>query len=474
MKNANTKQISVEYAQQKLIGSLIYKPDKIIEVLDKVNPDIFSTKEYSDIYKCIIALYQENKQINDATILDRACFYNYDISAEFVKKLANSTVFVTKKDLNSYINIIKEANAKKKTKEKLLSFLENSENANFSHTKFVEELSSLAINLTDTIKSEGTTSDVYIDNNELMSDIDFRIENPNHITGIPFPYTQMNEYLDGACEGEIITLSGESGSGKTYLALIMLLHMAKHLLNNKIDKKILFISLEMTKKQLQQRLISIISGIKNTHLRKPRLYFIENNIPETPENLEIYKKKILVATNYINTLPIVIDDSSELSADEIMAIAKKIQLKDGLACIYVDYVGLICNSEANSWDDIAVSYKKFKLLSKDTLAPIIVLNQYNNDVKDNRKEGYRPSIYNMTGGKEPRNATHKNIHIWKPDLHPEYVENHPEYKGKSVIINDKNREGDGFMPDLILDWCGGTMVEGCYNPSIISQVFNKE
>ena len=51
----------------------------------------------------------------------------------------------------------------------------------------------------------------------------------------------------------------------------------------------------MTKKQLQQRFISIISGIKNTHLRKPRLYFIENNIPETPENLEIYKKKILVA-----------------------------------------------------------------------------------------------------------------------------------------------------------------------------------
>lgn len=40
-----------------------------------------------------------------------------------------------------------------------------------------------------------------------------------------------------------------------------------------------------------------------------------------------------------------------------MAIAKKIQLKDGLACIY-RLCWTICNSEANSWDDIAVSYKK--------------------------------------------------------------------------------------------------------------------
>lgn len=39
---------------------------------------------------------------------------------------------------------------------------------------------------------------------------------------------------------------------------------------------------------------------------------------------------------------------------------------------------------------------------------------------------------------------HIKIFIYGSQIYPEYVENHPEYKGKSVIINDKNREGDGF------------------------------
>lgn len=466
------KEINVEFAQQQLLGSIIYRPDKAVEVIDKINPEIFSTKEYSEIYKCIIALYQENKQINDATILDRACYFNYDITPELVKKLANNTVFVTKKNLKSYVEIIKEANAKRKTVEKLNNFLEQSQSSNFSHTKFVEELSGLAISLTDTIKAESCMSDVYVESKSYLDELDFRRENPNFIKGIPFGIPTMDAYSDGAVDNEIITIGGDSNSGKTQIALVILLNMARFLVENKINKKLLYISLEMTKKQLQTRLISIVSGIRNSYIKNPKKYFVDNNLDETNEDIwNEFKQKITDAINYINSLPIIIDDSSELSFDEISAKARKVQLKDGLTCTFIDYIGKV-NNGLEDWSDISESYKKAEILAKNTLSPIIILNQYNSsDIKGLRNIGYKPNQYCMAGGKQPVNSSNKIFHIWRPEKYDFFIKENPQYKGKVIVINDKLRDGkeDDYMPDLELIWEGGNLVENtCFRtpPSI--------
>ena len=54
------KDIGTQAAEQGLLASLLYKPDKIVEIIDELNPELFSVKEFSIIYKCIVDLWKED------------------------------------------------------------------------------------------------------------------------------------------------------------------------------------------------------------------------------------------------------------------------------------------------------------------------------------------------------------------------------------------------------------------------------
>ena len=52
------KDIDAKMAEEMLLGSLLYKPDKLIEVIDELNPANFSVPAFGQIYNCIVELYK--------------------------------------------------------------------------------------------------------------------------------------------------------------------------------------------------------------------------------------------------------------------------------------------------------------------------------------------------------------------------------------------------------------------------------
>lgn len=77
--------ISDSMAEQKLLGSIIYRPDKIIDVIDEINPSIFSIKEHGQIYKCIIELYKDDIVIDEVSIRKKAEILGFDIIPDLIK-----------------------------------------------------------------------------------------------------------------------------------------------------------------------------------------------------------------------------------------------------------------------------------------------------------------------------------------------------------------------------------------------------
>lgn len=432
------KNIDSRVAEESLISSLIYKPDKIVEVIDVVNPSIFSVVEFGNIYKCIIELYKEDIIPDEVTIINKACSLGFDITPELVKKLANSRTFVTKKQIKQYCNIIKASSFKRKTLDLCDTFMDKAKDIN-DPEKIVNDFFTLAIDLSDKIKAENHTSQIDIDVNNIMTDIDFRYNNPNKISGIPLGYPTIDKYLDGACEGEVWTIAGANSHGKSYFAQQTTINIALWLLRNKDPRKILFFSLEMTREQIESRLMSMISGINSKYFKNPKLYFIENNIPDTPENFEKFKENIRKSIIFLNSLPIIIDDSSTLTAEEISAKIKKYILRDGVAIAFIDYVGLVNNDLTEEYLNISHTYKVMKQISKDTKVPIMILNQYLKDIKNNSGSGLKPSMYNLQGGKSALDGSHKILHIWRADKDKKFIEDHPEYLNKIVVFSDKNR-----------------------------------
>lgn len=70
--NTQTRDIGTQAAEQGLLADLFYKPDKIVEIIDELNPDLFSVKEFSIIYRCIVDLWKEDIIPDEVTVINRA------------------------------------------------------------------------------------------------------------------------------------------------------------------------------------------------------------------------------------------------------------------------------------------------------------------------------------------------------------------------------------------------------------------
>lgn len=450
------KDIDAKMAEEMLLGSLLYKPDKIIHIIDEINPANFSVPTFGQIYNCILELYKDDVEPDDVMVINKAISLGYDIEPELVRKLANSRTLVTKKQIMQYAKIIKTSAFKRKTLILYENFLEKAKDMS-SPENILSELSDLTLELSDRIKANNNLSQIYVDTKELTGKILEKLQDDNQITGLPFGYDTIDKAMDGICPGELITLAGLNGAGKTQFALSVMMNMAHYLLDNQINKKILFFSLEMTKEQVNNRLIAMEAGINSKYLKQPRLYFSENCIMPTKENIEKFLCKITEATKVINSLPIMIDDSSNLSGQYIALTTKKEHLKHGVACVFIDHAGKVSSEEnQEDWQAVAKAYLEWSRCAKDTKIPFVVLIQYLKKLKDEKM--FRGTMQDLAGSKVPANESHKILHVWKPDTILSLRANHPEWHNKIFIINDKNRDM-AIMQDVMLEFDNGKLCE---------------
>lgn len=450
------KDIDAKMAEEMLLGSLLYKPDKLIEVIDELNPANFSVPAFGQIYNCIVELYKDDVEPDDVMVMNKACALGYDIEPELVRKLANSRTFVTKKQVKQYSQIIRTSAFKRKTLNLYEGFLEKAKDM-ATPEMILGELSDLTLELSDRLKSANNLTQIHIDTNKLTSDLLEKLQNTNQITGLPFGFATIDMATDGICPGELITLAGLNGAGKTQFALTVMRNIAHYLLANKINKRILFFSLEMTKEQVNNRLIAMEAGINSKYLKQPRLYFAENGIQPTKENVEKFLQRIADATKVINSLPIMIDDSSNLSGQYIALTVKKEHLKHGVACVFIDHAGKVMGEEhQEDWQVVAKAYLEWSRCAKDTKIPFVVLIQYLKKLKDEKM--FRGTMQDLAGSKVPANESHKILHAWKPDTILSLREKHPEWINKIFIINDKNRDMS-IMRDVMLEFDDGKLKE---------------
>lgn len=451
------KDIDAKMAEEMLLGSLLYKPDKLIEVIDEINPANFSVPAFGQIYNCIVELYKDDVEPDDVMVINKACSLGYDIEPELVKKLANSRTFVTKKQIKQYSQIIKTSAFKRKTINLYENFLERAKDM-ASPEGILNELSDLTLDLSDRLKANTNLTKISIDTKEVTQNLLDKLLNPNQVNGLPFGYPTIDLATDGACEGEVITIAGMNGGCKTQFALSCMRNMAIYLKENNINKHVLFFSLEMTKEQINNRLIAMEAGINAKYLKQPRLYFTDNAIQPTKENITKFLTRIAEATKVINSLPILIDDSSNLSAKYIALTTKKEHLKRGIACVYIDHAGKVMGDSESSedWQIVAKAYLEWSRTAKDTKIPFVILIQYLKQLKDQKM--FRGTMQDLAGSKVPANESHKILHTYKPDIFPSIREKHPEWINKVFLINDKNRDLE-LMKDVMLEFENGRLVE---------------
>jgi len=200
----------------------------------------------------------------------------------------------------------------------------------------------------------------------------------NSKTGVPSSIQKLNLKLNGYQNSDLIILAARPGMGKTALVLNELLECGIN------GIPVAIFSLEMSAEQLVGRLLSMLSGINTEKIRT-------NNL--SPSEIMYLK----TCSDYLGSMPIIIDDTSGISPMELKIKSNKMKRESGIKMIIVDYLQLMTvkdkkvNSRENEVGEIS---KSLKGIAKELNVPVIALSQLSRAVEQ-RGASKRPMLSDL-------------------------------------------------------------------------------
>lgn len=310
-----------------------------------------------------------------------------------------------------YANDIKNLAIVRKTIETAMSIAESG-----FETKDVEEYISKA--QADILKIQTTTSqDKFHTMENLMHSAIDRIEaaqkHGNMIglkLGMPI--------LDGISQvfgSKLMLLAGRPGMGKTALSLSIAKHLAMQ------GHKVGFLSIEMDKESLADRLLSGEANVNNL------CFYAQESI-----SLQSMTS-ITDASSFLSTLPIFIDDA-ECKINDVERKCRKLK-KLGCEIIFIDQLSKIKGQPGQSkFDQYSDNCSSIAILKKELRIPIMLLCQLNREVEKRNDKEPQLSDLKQTGMLEE--DADMVFLLYRPGYY-----NDAEGQEKTKIILAKNRQG---------------------------------
>lgn len=245
-------------------------------------------------------------------------------------------------------------------------------------------------------------------------------ENGNKVTplGISTGYSKLDDVISGFQNGHLITVAARTGHGKSWVAINFLKNLA---FNQKIPS--LLISLEMSRAQIDDRIVSLLSSVSCRKIR-------DGNI----DDKEI--DKVEKACFSIIEAPLSIDENTDNSTLETLLERINKAHKDGIKFIVIDHIGLITTQKKaveNRVTEMAKISREIKKAAKSLQIPILVCAQLNREAE---------------GAEGPKGSHIRESDTIKQDSDILIILHRPEKANKSDrpqeidFIIDKNRDGE--------------------------------
>lgn len=249
-----------------------------------------------------------------------------------------------------------------------------------------------------------------------------QIKDIYNISGIATGWNKFDEITSSLQKKDLIIVASRPSMGKTAFALS--LSMRTSMLSN---CPVLYFSLELTKEQIIKRILSIYS---NVHLKK---------IINREANNEEYEQ-LQRSTKIINETSFFIDDSPEVTVEEIRSRAINLVADKQISIIMIDYIQLIRGSKKIKHEsresEIAYISMSLKALAKELNLPIVILSQLHRKVEE--KNNKRPvlSDFRESGIEQEADLI---IFLYREKYYSKESDN--SNIEKAEIIIGKNRNG---------------------------------
>ena len=267
-----------------------------------------------------------------------------------------------------------------------------------------------------------------------MEETERRSHNPSS-PGIPTGFIDIDRYIGGLEPSDLVLIAARPSMGKTSFAMNMVQRVA---VDMGIPAQVF--SLEMSKEQLTQRMVSSMSGVKSQAIRDGRI--AENEWP-----------KLAKAVGRALASNVMIDDAAGLTVMELRARALRTALKmGGVGLIVVDYLQLMRGSVRNQSREREISEISggLKNLAKELKVPVVALSQLNRSLES--RPNKRPVLADLRDSGSLEQDADIVGFIYRDEVYNTAPDN--PNKGIAEFILGKQRRGP--IGTAKLAWVGAT------------------
>jgi replicative DNA helicase len=239
------------------------------------------------------------------------------------------------------------------------------------------------------------------------------------IKSFPTGLVDLDRKLGGGFNaGDLIVVAGRPSMGKTAIALAVSSYAA-------LRGSALFLSLEMSNVQLQQRLAAAEGCIPMKALRCPH------------EMSDELWDRFTHATIQFNEMNLYLDFQAEMSLLDVRSKALANKRKRGLSLLVIDYLGLMKLGDEERQDlKIATVTRGLKILAKELDCPIVLLAQLNRGVE--LRPNKRPMMSDLKDSGSIEADADTILFLYRDEVYnPDTMD-----RGKCEIIVAKQRQGE--------------------------------
>lgn len=371
-----TKAYSFE-AEQAVLGCILMNPKSFSDVAVSLRPEYFYYERHRAIYTIMQMLDTVNGTVDILMVLEKLRaenVFNDDAGAKaYLYQLTESVPSVS--NIGTYCDIIRDKYYVRTLVNVSNEIIDKAENSSQTADVLLDEAEQRIYEIRQGRSVQGPSrlsdviSSVYDTLNKLNS------EGSEQYKGLPTGFPDFDKMCTGLNKSDLVLVGARPAMGKTSFAL----NMARNVCARS-NKKVLFFSLEMSKEQLAQRIISTEAHVPSQKMRTGEL---------SPKEWEDMNQAVL----YLAQLPMYFDDTSNITVPEMKARIRR--LKD-VGAVFIDYLQLMQSAKKteNRNQEVSEITRSLKLMAKDLMIPVVVCAQLSRGTEQ-RGSSHKPQLSDL-------------------------------------------------------------------------------
>jgi len=407
-----------------ILGAMMRDGEAVGQVIEVLQPDDFYRPTHRKIYSAMLALFERSDPVDLATVageLEKDGELDKCGGRAALVDIADS-VF-TAANAAAHARLVQDKSVLRKLAQASQRISDTCYSAPGEVSELLDEAEAQIFAI-----SESRSREDFVSLGTLLphtfDQIEKYRERGGGITGLATGYTDLDALTAGLHPSDLVILAGRPSMGKTAFALNMVEQIALEQ-----NKACAVFSLEMSKEQVAERLLSACARVNAQHMRTGRL---RNTDYVSLQNAagRLYESKIFI------------DDTAAISVLELRAKARRLKAQHDIALIVVDYMQMMHgprNAE-NRQQEISIISRSLKALAKELRVPVMALSQLSRQVEQ-RGGDRRPQLADLRESGAIEQDADLVMFVYRPERYGITEEKGQSLENTAEIIIGKQRNG---------------------------------